>query len=338
MVRRRGVARRSAPRRRTYRTRVKWDPKVIVHRFKLLLPMMTSELDWELDVLMALEENVYPYLEAQGVPQVLWEYYMAFARRIWERRVKFSRRTFQAEKASVLYEFTLRGLNPTHLAVVQRYAELRARDKERGYIEPHPYACWYNICEDCAEWTVPAGWTCGVSSDRMEGEGSIEFFRGVAPGVWQYCTKPVGSGLPDGCWYFGFWFKTLWSPPLPNCWISARFRVTSTLWHGVTLINYAAAPNYYRVYHEVYDPGANIWGPIPYPNNAWNWFELYQDNLDGLANYYVRLNGGAVHTYAGLNNIGDPVEFCLACHPATIIGTVRVDYIRRAPGYEYPPT
>lgn len=129
MTRRRGVVRTSAPRRRVRRVKTKWDPHITGRRFKIFMPQMSAELDFEIEVLLFLEEDVYPYLESQGIPGELWEYYIAFARRIWERRVHFNDATFLLEKASVVNEFTLRGLDPAHLMVIQNDAEKRAMMK-----------------------------------------------------------------------------------------------------------------------------------------------------------------------------------------------------------------
>lgn len=123
MPRRRGVARTSAPRRRTYRTRTKWDPKVMVRRFKVYMPWMIGELIWELEVLMLLEEDCFGTLQAMGVPTDLWEYYVGFSKRVWERRVHFNDATFQLEKTSVVNEYTMRGLNPGILALLQIHSE-----------------------------------------------------------------------------------------------------------------------------------------------------------------------------------------------------------------------
>jgi len=129
MVRRRGVARISAPRRRVFRIKTKWDPQIAARRMKLLLPIIAAEFDWEMQVLLWLEQDVYGYLTAQAVPTELWEYYMAFAKRMWERRVHFLFETFLLEKASLVSEFTLRGLNPDHLREIQVFAEQRGIQK-----------------------------------------------------------------------------------------------------------------------------------------------------------------------------------------------------------------
>ena len=88
-----------------------------------MMLQMASELEFEIEVLLYLEEDVYNYLESQGVPGNLWEFYMSFARRIWERRVHFNDVTFLLEKQSAVYEFTQRGLDPTHLTFIQGEAE-----------------------------------------------------------------------------------------------------------------------------------------------------------------------------------------------------------------------
>ena len=85
-----------------------------------------------------LEQDVYPYLEAQGIPGELWEFYAAYARRMWNRRVMFTDETFLLEKQSLKNEFVWRGLNLTHLEAIQVFAEERAEQKIIGPAPPPP--------------------------------------------------------------------------------------------------------------------------------------------------------------------------------------------------------
>ena len=127
---RRGVARRSFARRRIRRIRDKWDPQVIPRRFKVLdLPppiIRTVELDWELTVLLEVEQRVFDIMDAQGVPNSEWPYYVAFAKKLWNRAVHFGDETFQLEKTSLVNEHTLRGQDPAILAMIQGEVEAMA--------------------------------------------------------------------------------------------------------------------------------------------------------------------------------------------------------------------
>lgn len=123
----RGVSRRSAPCRRTYRARIKQNRAIYVRRFKRLnffpTDPMPSELTWELEVLDALEQRTYTELQTLGVPQEDWQYYMGFQKRLWEARVKFAQATFQLEKQSLVNEYVLRGWNLNALQALQVIAE-----------------------------------------------------------------------------------------------------------------------------------------------------------------------------------------------------------------------
>jgi hypothetical protein len=182
--------RRRAPRRRTFRIKAKWDPQVIGRRFKLYLPIMTLELDWEIEVLELLEQDVYPYLEAQGIPKEEWEHYVAFAKGMWERRVHFNQETFQLEKTSLLNEFTWRGLDPTHLTAIQAFSESRAEEKLK--IAPPPKLAEYtgvtalggNV--SMAQWagvTTPQGVVTGCAqyggADVLGGNANMAQWGGV---------------------------------------------------------------------------------------------------------------------------------------------------------------
>ena len=114
-----------------------------------------------------LEEDVYPYLEAQGIPSNQWEYYIAFARRMWERRVHFNHETFTIEKELLVSEFTARGLNPTHLAAIQGYAEDKAEIKLVGMpkVEAYPGVTVLADTDDMGQWpgvTVTEGEVMGL--------------------------------------------------------------------------------------------------------------------------------------------------------------------------------
>lgn len=137
---RRGVVRRSLPHRRAVRIRLKSDAVSYVRRFKLLnfLPTdpMPLELKWELEVLDRLEQLTYEELKTQGVSEDLWQYYLGFNKRLWERAVDFNDQTFLLEKTTLIQEYVLRGLDKAILDALQDIGEYCASAKRLGYWPP----------------------------------------------------------------------------------------------------------------------------------------------------------------------------------------------------------
>jgi len=97
---------------------------------------MAGELDWEIEVLLRLEEKVFSMLENEGVPSDQWPYYIAFTKRMWNRQVHFGQETYLLEKTSLLTEFTERGLDPDVLDLIQVEAEGMAQEKLRIPVPP----------------------------------------------------------------------------------------------------------------------------------------------------------------------------------------------------------
>jgi len=155
MGRRRGVSRRSFARRRVRRIKAKWADSPIARRFKVLeghidptkLPLTflredgyrVGELEWETLVLLGLEVQIFDVLTNWTVPSDQWPYYVGFAKRVWERSMKFGDATFQLEKQSLLNEYELRGHVLGVLEAVQVHAEAYALIK-KGYLMPSAWA------------------------------------------------------------------------------------------------------------------------------------------------------------------------------------------------------
>lgn len=121
----------------SYRTRKvtkKWEPQVIPRAFKVLetaRPYYRSgEFKWEMDVMLLLELMTFDILNNWGIPGEQWTYYVIFAKRMWERAQKFTGETFLIEKASLIYEFTERGLDPNVLNQIQVQSEALAMYKQ----------------------------------------------------------------------------------------------------------------------------------------------------------------------------------------------------------------
>ena len=130
----------------SYRTRKvtkKWEPQVIPRAFKVLeaaRPYYRSgEFKWEMDVMLLLELMTFDVLNNWGIPGEQWTYYVIFAKRLWERAQKFTGETFLIEKASLIHEFTERGLDPDVLTQIQVQSEFLALYKQ-GQMFPSAWA------------------------------------------------------------------------------------------------------------------------------------------------------------------------------------------------------
>ena len=139
MGRRRGVSRRSFARRRVRKITGKWADSPIVRIFKKTMGIRVDELEWETIVLLALEVQIFDVLTNWNVPSDQWPYYVGFAKRVWERAMKFADATFQLEKQSLLNEYVLRGHVLAVLEAVQIHAEAYAQIK-KGYLMPSAWA------------------------------------------------------------------------------------------------------------------------------------------------------------------------------------------------------
>jgi hypothetical protein len=72
---------------------------------------MYPNLEVALVNLMEIEQIVFERLKALGIPEELWDYYMAFAKRVAALGLRFWDTTFQAELELLILEFKLRGLD-----------------------------------------------------------------------------------------------------------------------------------------------------------------------------------------------------------------------------------
>lgn len=110
------MARTSFARRRVRRITGKWNCFSMPRRFKklMLIPRigMAGELGFELEVLDWLEKACYQILQDYSIATDQWQYYVGYAKRQWERILKFGGDTLTQEKTSLRNEYILRGFNP----------------------------------------------------------------------------------------------------------------------------------------------------------------------------------------------------------------------------------
>jgi len=123
MVRKRGVARRSYGHRRVRRVK-KYDHNVIPRRFKIQLPDLADRLKPPLDIHVECEEPTMELLDSLGVASDEQQYYLGFMKRMVELYLKFTAKTLQKEKDSLIGEYVLRGKDKDVLQQVQIQAEI----------------------------------------------------------------------------------------------------------------------------------------------------------------------------------------------------------------------
>jgi len=146
MGRRRGVARTSFPRRRVFRVIAKWTEFSVPRRFKLLTPRMVPELDLELTVLDFLEQMCYRVLQMLGVDSGQWQYYVGYAKRLWEKAMSFLEETYLLERTSLQNEYVLRGLDQDVMSNLDDPVALAIEYKTTGRYPRFPPAwAYYNL-------------------------------------------------------------------------------------------------------------------------------------------------------------------------------------------------
>ena len=176
---RRGVARRSFARRRTRRFKGKWDWQVIPLRFKMWHPQMKEELNIELFVLDQLEKGCFTVLQSLGVDTALWVYYVGYAKRLWERGLKFNSVTYGLERTSLQNEYVARGLDLAVLEALDPPVE-EAIAAKRALAKP----VWPPV------WSYDDGPAPPIGLALPEGLSGGYYNDGPAP--------PVGLATPEG--------------------------------------------------------------------------------------------------------------------------------------------
>lgn len=172
----------SETRRRVYRTKVKYDSRVIPRRFKVLSrppPVtMPQELDFEVYVELGLEVRVFAVLEEKGVPSDQEKYYAGYAKKLWNRALRFNAATYQLEKTSLINEYVERGLDPAVLDQLEPHSLIFAEVKKQGI-----------------PWGLPAYLYVGLdTADEAFSVGG--FVEGVPSPLTKVVTRPFNSGEP----------------------------------------------------------------------------------------------------------------------------------------------
>lgn len=129
---------------REERTEAKYDAFTYPRRIKKLLPSMVTELDWELQVLEALEVDCYAILNGLGVPSEDQNYYVGYTKRLWEIALAFGDNTYELEKTSLKNEYLLRGWDSATLDAMENTAKKWADVKRSGAM-PQEWIDFYGV-------------------------------------------------------------------------------------------------------------------------------------------------------------------------------------------------
>lgn len=114
-MRKRGKSRFSSGPKRALRFRLKYATDPLCHRAKVLLPVKYAHLETALINLDDFEITLFDAFETEGIPEELWPFYMAWAKRKMKKGLKFWDSTFTLEAELLRQEFVLRGLDETTL-------------------------------------------------------------------------------------------------------------------------------------------------------------------------------------------------------------------------------
>ena len=196
----------------------------------------------------------------------------------------------------------------------------------------HPsYVCWYNGCENCADWTCPIG-TCQIDNvDFKEHTGSILFSQDASISI---------PSLMSSCRYVGFWLKFSGAPgtlttavgiwtdaPPPGGYAYINFSQYSPTDFRVMLI--VRTPIDYWSWYWTFDyrPYLNIWQWF----EIWTWYNsVYNQSEFGFFRAGEDIGGAVLG-----GNVGNPITF----KKTDVYGhrPMKFDYLRVATKEEYPP-
>ena len=190
---------------------------------------------------------------------------------------------------------------------------------------PPSYVCWYNTCENCADWTkVGTDISCVLETIlKQQGTGSLHI---TCP-----ANKPADKIyiVPDDCDnYFGFWMRF----PTYN----VQFFVY--LWSGSNyagwVFSFSGTNLVYQVIYWV-NGHTHTWPAVVISQNVWHWFEIWF-NADR-TNIYFTIDGVSVGSVSGLPAFGSFSKFQIENRQDYQGTNLYVDYVRIADRQEYPP-
>jgi len=203
------------------------------------------------------------------------------------------------------------------------------------FLKPPSPACWRNSCENCADWTIDSGLNCSVEGfDYKEGSGKIKFTASPDPPTTaRHASIPVS--VCDK--YFGFWVKP--SMPNQNAVAYLQWFKANNDYIGIRISNLNYAPIGRWIMGMINVAGhSNMVALQQFSDDTWYWNEIVAYKGAGEGNYYWYVNGALKWTYSTAPEFGDPAKFELTALDTYYLGTIKLDFIRRATKLEYPPT
>jgi len=203
------------------------------------------------------------------------------------------------------------------------------------FLPPPSPACWRNSCENCDDWTKTAALVCSIdTTDYKEGSGCIVWQTSpLKPADGQEATIPVGTCDK----YFGFWVQP--TMPNQNSYAALSWVRSDGYLIGFEVSNLDYAPVGRWIRGRIYLNGAlEEQTLIRFTDGQWYWLEITYDGPPNASDYHWYVNGELKWTYSTAPAFGDPQTFNLNTLGNYYLGTVKLDFIRRATKLEYPPT
>jgi hypothetical protein len=191
--------------------------------------------------------------------------------------------------------------------------------------------CWYNICEDCTEWTVESLLTCSIDTDnKKEGLASVKIHTPHAEGEGGK-SAVLPMTLCDN--YLGMWLRAdiLTTVSLIEVWIMDSSG-------NKAIIQFLNMPPdnipQWRVGAQNNGEGASFKSPVNYINKSWIWFEFLIDAVTHQITAYA--DGVTLGGFSGYN-LTNPVQIAHIGYPSYNSTDLWFDLIRVFPTEKYPP-
>jgi len=202
----------------------------------------------------------------------------------------------------------------------------------------HPLACFFNSCENCAEWTPDSNWiaACSLDSiDYMEGVGSLRWLEASTVN-WAAHTYAYLTTIDICDMWCGFWWKSVFPNDVSMA-MAGMFTSDLVYYAIIQAVRFdGVVPGNVNmrcfVNHPVSGIHAGPWAGLT--QDTWYWVEIESGT------YYTNVyrNGVAIDGLATAQPWPTWAYFALWHHLGYRWGDHNIDYVRFAATEEYPPT
>lgn len=198
----------------------------------------------------------------------------------------------------------------------------------------HPnYVCWFNSCENLATWTIDPAITASVDTiDKQEAGGSTQLSRLTSVTGDKY-SYPTSQNICDI--YFGFWLQVVYPGQLFDGGdVMKRNTVEGSYQTAQWRYKDTTTFNLYQVTFNGTNLTSTLSPAFVYNLDTWYWIELLHSPP---SSSYLRVNGVLLSTIGHTINLTANLRLEHRVENALVLGTCKIDYMRLANQYEYPP-